>query len=177
MELEVKYKIDSFPKQQLIDLGFHKKSDSHHIDKYYIVDKVLAEKRTYLRIREDKEKGNFSFDFHQIISELATAEIEIELYTKDDCLKFDKILEALGYPFVCVVDKQRETYEKEGIKVVFDSVRDLGNFLEIELEGIESKENISKLTNIVNLLGLNDRDIVSNKGYPDLLLETTNTTI
>jgi len=175
MELELKYKIQSFPKQKILDLGFQKKSESHQIDNYYIVNQVLDEKRTYLRTREDKNKNTFSFDFHQIISILATDETEMKICTKEDSTKLHRILEALGYPIVCVIDKQREVYEKDDIKVVLDTVKNLGNFIEIEIEGIESQENQSKLNNTAILLGLNENDRVSKKGYPDLFLETINT--
>ena len=176
MELELKYKVNSFPKQKILDQGFQKKSESHQIDNYFIVNKLIEGKRTYLRTREDKNKNTFSFDFHQIISDLATAETEINICTKEDSVKLNSIVEALGYPIVCAIDKQREVYEKDGIKIVLDTVKNLGNFVEIELEGSESKINQSKLNNTAILLCLNENDRVSKKGYPDLFLETINTT-
>lgn len=174
MELEVKYKLNCFPKQQIIQMGFVEKGTSHQIDKYYIVDKVLSEKRTYLRVREDVKQNEFSLDFHQIISELATDEIEVQIKTKEDCDKFDKIFFFLGYPYICTINKQRQIFEKDGIKIVFDIVQNLGDFIEIELIGNETEENTNKLLNIISALALNDADIISNKGYPDLMIETMN---
>lgn len=171
MELEVKYKVDSFPKSQINEMGFVKKKTSHQIDRYYIVDKLLSNRRTYLRIREDIQKNEYSFDFHQIVSSLATEETEISLHSKGDVENFEKILKALGYPLICIVDKKREVYEKKSIKIALDSVKNLGAFIEIEIEGEETIENKDKLKSISNKLNLNYENLILNVGYPDMLID------
>lgn len=80
------------------------------------------------------------------------------------------IIEILGFSLKCSVDKKREVFSKENFKIVIDDVKNLGNFIEIEMEDKPTKENESKLFTIANHLGLDKKDIISNVGYPDLLL-------
>jgi adenylate cyclase class 2 len=171
MELEIKYKTLLFPSELIETLGFIKSKDSHQIDKYYIVNKVLDEKRTYLRLRQDVLKNLFSFDLHQIVSDIATDEIEVALHDSDDILKIEKILEILGYPFVCEVDKQRTVYKKNNVKLILDEVKNLGNFIEIEIIGDETHEMKDMLFHIAQQLSLEEKDRVVKKGYPDFILE------
>jgi len=171
MELEVKYKVKEFPVKLIETLGFEKSKESHQIDRYFIVDKVLNKKRTYLRLRQDVLKENFSFDLHQIISDIAADETEIALHSLNDIFDTEKILNVLGYPFVCEVDKHRTVYKKDSIKLVFDIVKNLGNFIEIEMIGEETQENENILFQVAKQLSLEENDRVVKKGYPDLILK------
>jgi len=171
MELEVKYKVKEFPVELVETLGFVKSKESHQIDKYYIVNKVLKEKRTYLRLRQDVLKEKFSFDLHQIISDIAADETEIALRDSNDILKTEKILGTLGYPFVCEVNKYRIVYKKDNVNLVLDKVKNLGNFIEIEMVGEETEENENVLFKIAKQLSLEEIDRVVKKGYPDMILQ------
>ena len=53
LELEIKFKVNEFPFELIETLGFVKSKENHQIDRYFIVNKVLNEKRTYLRLRQD----------------------------------------------------------------------------------------------------------------------------
>jgi len=172
MELEIKYKTLTFPFELIETLGFVKSKESHQIDRYYIVNKVLKEKRTYLRLRQDVLKGNFSFDLHQIISDIATDETEIALHSSNDIHKAEQILEILGYPFVCEVNKHRTVYKKDNIKLILDKVENLGNFIEIEIIGDENQETQGMLFQIAQQLSLEETNRVVKKGYPDLILSS-----
>lgn len=171
MELEVKYKVKEFPVKLIETLGFVKSKESHQIDRYFIVDKVLKEKRTYLRLRQNVLKEKFSLDLHQIISDIAADETEIALHSLNDISDTEMILNVLGYPFVCEIDKHRTVYKKDNnIKLVFDIVKNLGNFIEIEMIGDETQENESKLFQVAKQLSLEENERVVKKGYPDLIL-------
>ena len=171
MELELKYKVQEFPVELIETLGFAKLKESHQIDRYFIVNKILNEKRTYLRLRKDVLKGNFSFDLHQIISDIAADETEIVLQDADDIFKTEKILDTLGYHFVCEVDKYRIVYRKDNISLVLDKVENLGYFIEIEMIGNETKENQNVLFQLSKQLSLEEKDRVVKRGYPDLILQ------
>ena len=170
MELELKYKIKEFPIELIETLGFKKSEESHQIDRYFIVDKILKGKRTYLRLRKDILEENFSFDLHQISSDIAADETEIALHSLNDIFDTEKILNILGYPFVCEVDKNRTVYEKDNIKLVLDIVKNIGNFIEIEMNGDETQENEKILFQAAKQLSLEEKDRVVKKGYPDLIL-------
>ena len=111
-------------------------------------------------------------DLHQILSELATDEMEVELMTDDKRQNVERILDIIGYPILCIVDKMRDVYEKDNIKIILDTVKGLGKFIEIEIIDNETLENRNKILDISNSLSLNDEMKVENKGYPDLLLES-----
>lgn len=175
MELELKYKVKEFPVELVKTLGFVKSKESHQIDRYFIVNKILNKKRTYLRLRQDILKETFSFDLHQIISDIAADETEIALHSTNDISGMEKILNVLGYPFVCEVDKHRTVYKKDNIKLVFDIVKNLGNFIEIEMIGDETQENENILFQAAKQLSLEEKDRVVKKGYPDLILSETHT--
>lgn len=172
MELEIKYSVAFFPTEKIKELGFIKKGSTHQIDKYYIVDKLLQGKRTYLRVRNDLLTNVSSFDLHQIQSELATDEIEVELATEDKRQNMEHILDIMGYSILCIVDKMRDIYEKDNIKIVLDTVVGLGKFIEIEIIDNETLENRNKILEISDRLSLKNDMKVENKGYPDLLLES-----
>jgi adenylate cyclase class 2 len=170
MELEIKYKVKEFSVEFIETLGFIKSKKSHQIDRYFIVNETFNEKRTYLRLRQDVLKEKFSFDLHQIISDIATDEIEIALHSSDDFLKTERILDILGYPFVCEVNKYRIVYKKDNINLVLDKVENLGNFIEIEMIGNETQNNEDILLQVAQQLSLKDNDRVVKMGYPDLIL-------
>lgn len=173
MELEIKYKVEFFPYKLVIDMGFVEIKKSHQIDRYYIVDKLYDSQRTYLRLREDVLDRKYSFDYHQIVSELATKETEILLNCIQDIKSFDYILNSLGLKNVCIVNKQRSVFQKDNCKVIFDKVANLGCFVEIEIEGEESDENISIINNLSRSLNLQISNKILNAGYPDLILNNT----
>jgi len=165
IELEIKYKVENFPIDLIESLGFVKLKVSHQVDRYHVVNRTFDKRRTYLRLRNNTIKNNFSFDFHQIISDIATEETEIGLNSSDDIFRMGTILDKLGYPFVCEVDKHRTVYKNGNIELVLDTVKGLGNFIEIEIAGNETQENLFQLA---QKLSLNDRII--KKGYPDMVM-------
>ena len=170
IELEAKYKVSVFPLALIESLGFVKTKTSHQIDRYHIVNKILNKKRTYLRLRQDALKGNYSYEFNEIISDIAKEEIEVTLNSSDDILKMGIILDRLNYPFVCEVDKQRTIYTKGNIKLILDMVKNLGNFIEIEIMKKEDKETADLLFKIAQQLSLDKKNRIIKKGYPDMIL-------
>ncbi|MDR1803960.1 MAG: CYTH domain-containing protein [Treponema sp.] len=170
-ELEIKYKVETFPLEKIEGLGFKKKKESHQIDIYYIVNKVIDGKRTYLRTRKDIIKKEYSFDLHQIKSEFATDEKEIPLMDEKYYIYINDILSIMKQPVICEIDKQRAIFEKNNISIVLDKVENLGNFVEIEIIGEDIQENQDLLFDIAKKLSLDDKNRVSKKGYPDLFIE------
>lgn len=81
------------------------------------------------------------------------------------------IIEILGFNEKCKIDKERKIYKKEDIIIVIDKVKELGDFIEIEIQSEPSKENEEKLFNIMNQLNLTKDNIISGIGYPDLFLQ------
>ena len=59
--------------------------------------------------------------------------------------QFRKILSALNFRSIVTVDKLRKIYTYKDYEVAIDSVKDLGDFVEIEYIGKSSKANPKKL--------------------------------
>lgn len=170
MEIEKKFTIDDKDElaRKLLENGFTKKKTTHQEDKYYIVAEMMNRRKTYLRIREDLLSKESRLDFHEVISELATEETEFKI---DDPKKAQAVLIKLGHPLKCVVNKKREVYTQEDCTATIDEVAGLGTYLELEIEGDDSKKSSDRLTAIQNLLKLEVKNQVKNIGYPDLLLQ------
>lgn len=169
MELEIKFKANQDFSQFLIDKGFLEKKHKHQIDTYYIVDEVIDDKRSWLRLREDKESGKVSLDFHKLISEYATDETEVTILSEDS-KKIKNIMKNLGHNIKCVVDKDRRAFKYGNVEVTLDNVKGLGHFVEIEIIGEEKKENIAQLKAIAKAMGFNEEDRISD-GYPEMLIK------
>ncbi len=169
MELELKFIVQKDYRPLLSELGFKDAKQKHLIDIYYLSDEKIAGVHTWLRIREDKFKNTASLDLHQLRSVYATEETEMSLFPAD-IAKLQKILAVLGLQEICVVDKQRQTYCLDNIEIALDEVKNLGSFIEIEIDGEENSENISKINQLVKKLGLSPENHIA-AGYPDLIIE------
>jgi len=170
-EIEIKFKVENFPTEKIEYLGFIKKKESHQVDFYQIVNKIIDGRRTYMRTRKDISKKEYSWDLHQIESEFSTNEIETSLTDEKSFVDTNTRLSIIGFPIVCEIDKQRTVFEKSNIKILLDSVKHLGKYVEIEIMGKDTQENRDILFNIANELSLDNESRVSKKGYPDLFLE------
>ena len=82
------------------------------------------------------------------------------------------LINALGLKIV--VDKQREIYYIENIKFHIDEVIGLGNFVEIEAEGIEKEGETERLFQQCNeylkLFKIEESALINNS-YSDMLIE------
>lgn len=84
-----------------------------------------------------------------------------------------KLLEALGYRPLAVVDKVRRTCRREDVTLCLDEVAELGSFLELEIlvPGEEQREAaVSRLLALLEELGV-PRDRLSRRSYLELLAE------
>ena len=164
----MKFKVDSIETiiEIALELGFKEVKEKHQIDYYYAVNKVSEDgKRSYLRVRNDKLKNSWSIDLHKVISKLATEEIEVD--TTEDIIK---IVEYLGGKIQCILNKKRKLFAKDNVKICIDEVKDLGFFVELELEGEESEASV--LEGLASKLKLDMDRRIHSKGYPDLLISS-----
>lgn len=118
----------------------------------------------------NKNKG--SFDHHAVVDAFAAEEKEVSL-SIDDAKKIKEALIILGNEIVCVVDKKRSTYERDGVSVMLDEVKDLGRFIEVEIVAEEKMrdESVALIQSMAEELGLKPENVVSGIGYPDLFLK------
>jgi len=155
-------------RKKLLSNSFKLDKIKHQIDTYFIINETQKDgTRDYLRVREDKKNNIISLDYHKVLSLLETEEVEVSV---GDKAKVVKIIGLMGRKAQCKVNKQREQYKKNEIMVSLDSVKNLGFFVEIEINADLNDENKKKLINTMDILGLSETQRVKKQGYPDLLL-------
>lgn len=163
IEIEKKYKISDYEetKAKVEKLGAKTISLKTTNDRYFEVPQEVARTK-YLRIRFDKGEDSGTLSYHEVIDDLQTKEWEISVDQADVA---QQILEKLGFQPEVDVYKEREKFQLEDSEIVLDKVKNLGNFIEIEAPNLETLEKIA------HNLGLEEKNIITDAGYPDLIKE------
>jgi len=97
--------------------------------KNYLEGEIVSE---WLRVRVEPDKASFNYKCWQPIGALKQThcdEFETSVGNAEALLK---LLNAVGFREIVTVRKERETFEIEDFEVAFDSVRNLGDFIEVE---------------------------------------------
>jgi len=169
IEIEVKLKVNSLAEveQKLAELGAEFLAEQLQTD--YLFDdanaaltttdrclrlrrqSVAGGERFFLTYKGAKEKSNFK----------KRPEIEIEIIEAEST---QKLLSALGYEKVMVVEKKRRLWKLGGCSVALDQLPLLGAFIEIEGPDDET------ITNVQLKLGLADLPHIA-KSYAQLTKE------
>jgi len=169
IEIEVKLKVNSLAEveQKLAELGAEFLAEQLQTD--YLFDdanaaltttdrclrlrrqSVAGGERFFLTYKGAKEKSNFK----------KRPEIEIEIIEAEST---QKLLSALGYEKVMVVEKKRRLWKLGGCSVALDQLPLLGAFVEIEGPDDET------ITNVQLKLGLADLPHIA-KSYAQLTKE------
>ncbi|MBU0963932.1 class IV adenylate cyclase [Patescibacteria group bacterium] len=171
MEIEIKAKVKDLKKvrRQLIKLGAKPKKKVHQIDAYYSLYKRPFNKKkgSVVRVRHNKNKHQTFFEFDWALNSVAAHEIEIEVSSLENINKILKLMKARKE---VVVDKQREYFKKGVLEIVLDRVKGLGDFMEIEIQGKDSKSNRQRIINFYQQIGINKNDFVLGPKYNSMLL-------
>jgi adenylate cyclase, class 2 len=139
MEIEIKATFEDKGKiiESLRSLGAVEEKRKHQIDEYYNhPGRDTRETKEYIRLRYKPGEKTGIFAHHINISDGVNKEHEVGV---DDIETFKKILEGFGFPLLGVIDKKRETFKVNQFTVTIDEVKDIDNFLEIEVDGEESE--------------------------------------
>lgn len=161
IEIERKYKTKKkdLLRSKLITLGAKSEGIKYSEDIYFKVPQKI-ESTKYLRIRTKGKNKNGTLAYHEVVSDFETKEWEVNV---EDAEMTQNILTKLGFSLDVVVTKERETLKLNRCEVVLDNVKNLGDFIEIEAP------NKDKFEELANDLNLDEKDIISGAGYPDLL--------
>ena len=178
IEIEIQVKIEnSKPLLEFLKKNAEFKAEKNQIDEYFSpAHRNFLETRPvneWLRLRnangtyfinyknwhsDENGKSNYCDEYETIIEDLD---------------KIKKIFEAINFKSVVIVNKMRKIWVYENYEIAIDSVKDLGNFVEIEYIGKNKKVDPKKITKeMVNFLknlklGKIERNYV---GYPFMLL-------
>ena len=139
MEIEIKSTYDDKEKirKRLVELGAKEEKVKHQIDEYYNHPSIdTRETNEYIRLRYKKDAKDGIFAHHINIADGVNKEYEVEV---SDIETFKQILKGLKFPLLGVIDKRREGYELDEFKITLDDVKDVDNFIEIEVDGEENE--------------------------------------
>ena len=142
---------------------------SHGID--HQVDTYFRVNHGRLKLREGNIENNL---IHYVRTDIAGPKSShIILYKSDPDSSLKALLTAANGVLV-VVDKQREILYIDHVKFHIDTVKDLGQFVEIEAIDTSGSIGRAKLEEQCNyyrdLLGIRDVDLVS-ESYSDLIIK------
>ena len=173
-EIEVKFIINKKIKNNILKVLAEITKDyniSHLTDTYYIPYYKEFEQggKTIecLRIREVNSKSYLSYKkIHYEANPIYCDEYESLIENK---AQIENILLALGFTKQMIIDKIRTTYILGNLKFDFDSVKNLGELLEVEL--INNNGNLEDIFNFVKQFGLTKKD-VTYKGIQLLMKES-----
>jgi len=164
MEIEIKATFDDKEKlrKSLKSIGAKEEKIKHQIDEYYNhPSRDTRETKEYIRLRYKHGENNGIFAHHINISDGVNKEFEVPV---DDIKTFKIMLKGLSFPLLGVIDKKRETFKFEEFIITIDEVKDIDNFVEIEVDGEESeiKEKKAKCIELLEKIGLS-KDNLCNK--------------
>jgi len=138
---------------------------------------VLRQRDTYfrsprgrLKIRETEGVGGAQLIFYQRSDEPEVRQSSVFLCRIDDAASVKQILsEVLGVEGS--VEKVREVFSWDGVKVHLDEVKSLGGFIEMEMEldeEVDVAAGKERVEGLMSRLGLKKKEIVPSS-YIDLL--------
>jgi adenylate cyclase class 2 len=152
-EIEIKIQIDSIEKaiQALEGLGCHFSDAISQVDVIYIPkdQKILPVPAgtSVLRIRTQQGKILFTLKQSDLHNHLSKTEKELEI---TDGQVMGEIIALLGFHEISRVEKKRRTCKFKDYEICLDSVRGLGDFMEIEK--ITDEDPIAVQTNMIQAL-------------------------
>ncbi|MFF3070170.1 class IV adenylate cyclase [Kitasatospora sp. NPDC057904] len=178
IEVEQKYRLLGPPddlRATLAGRGGKPGEPSRQVDTYYnsphrdfLAGEVVSE---WLRIREGDDGASVNFKlFHPVEAPVKTHCDEYESAV-EDAEAVRRILAALGFTRLTVVDKVREEWTADGIAVAFDTVAGLGDFVEFEFKGEAGgvAEATERIEEFIADLGVRLGDRI-HLGYPHMTL-------
>ena len=156
------------------------KGEYNQKDTYYVPHHRNFVKQSpifeWLRIREfDKENKKISIlnykNFGKDMKEdtISCRELETEF---ENPKTLRNIFESLDIKEIIIVKKNRKDYQYKNTLISIDCVEELGDFIEIEFEGVAENEEKAKkyLHKILKEIEAEVGEVIF-KGYPHLLLE------
>ncbi|MEK9135355.1 MAG: class IV adenylate cyclase [Patescibacteria group bacterium] len=178
IEIEIQVKIEkSQPLLDFLTKAAEFKFENRQIDEYFTPVQrdftVARPLKEWFRLRDSSGKYSINYkNWHY--DEGGKSNYCDEFETKiEDIDQIRKILSALNFKSIVIVDKVRKVWTYKDYEVAVDSVKSLGDFVEIEYIGKDEKADPKKVTEeMVNFLkNIGSGRIMRNYlGYPFQLL-------
>lgn len=178
IEIEIQAKVEKLgPLMRFLKAKAVFQAEKHQVDEYFSpIHKDFLSIRPvseWLRLRN--ADGRFSINYKNWHHEENNKSYYCdEFETKIESTEVaKKILSALNFKPIVIVDKLRKIYAYKDYEVAIDSVRGLGDFVEIEYIGKNTKADPKKITSgmidFLKKVGCGEIKI-NYSGYPYLLL-------
>ena len=163
IEVEIKANIEKKEiEKRLTLLGIKLIEREHQIDTYFDHPYYNFKKRDKaLRVRETENNFFLTYKGKKLDKETKTRK-EIEIKVEREIFS---LLKTLGFFEVGKVEKIRDFYQWNNLRIYLDKVRNLGDFLEIEGKKWEDKKRIFKLLKKINI----KKENLIRKSYLELL--------
>ncbi len=179
MEIEIKAKVEDLARvrDKVLAAGAKKVGDKHQLDVYLSPPhKTFFKTRYYLRVRQDLFGNGDSFDYKILEKGLGDSSVAKEKEVRvEDGKVLLSILKDLDFTENCRIEKKREVFELDDFEVVLDKVKDLGDFIEVEMEGRSEDEPKYREIIIAFLerLGVKENQFCKDVGYVELMTNTS----
>jgi adenylate cyclase class 2 len=176
-EFEIQIKIENLkPLMVLLEKEGVSKGERHQIDEYFTPSHRnfigVRPAREWLRLRDSGGKTTINYKAWNH-DEKGNGTYADEYETPvGDLLVLRKIFDVLNFKKICTVDKVRRTWKYKQYEIAIDSVKDLGDFVEIEYLTEEDADPAKVTADMISFIkGLGCGRIERNQlGYPFMLL-------
>lgn len=180
IEIEVKAIVED-PKlmeRSIIELGATPIGIETQADTYYNAPyRDFGKTDEALRIRVQKGKSVLTYKGPKMDTVSKTRkELQTEILDTDN---MGNILSSLGFFPVATVSKKRKNFRIGDFYISLDEVRNLGNFLEVEIavkDSINYQEKVESIFKFIAKLGIK-RESTIRKSYLEMILEKNKTDI
>ena len=145
-EVELKFKISKETRDLIVEdlkkqttlLSSFRQVDTYYIP-YFREFEINGETMECVRIREENGTNTLAYKkIHREANPIYCDEYETKVESKEQT---EKILFALGFTVQMVIDKTRESYKLGEFEFDFDSVKNMGELMEVELKNDSSDVN------------------------------------
>lgn len=179
IEVEVQLKVSDEQKNKIMEfIGKNGafKYKTWQIDTYYVPAHRDFLKYEYvyewLRLREEAKQLSICYKHYFPENSPKNTHCEESETTVGDINAMKKLLKGLDFKEIIVVNKTREVWESNGYEFCFDTIKNLGEFVEIELikDTKEPEKEKEKIFEFIQQWGI-ARTQANNRGYPYLLME------
>ena len=177
LEYEVKIKVENLEEieRRLLELGAvlvdEVEEEDHYIDLRPCIDLRARDEALRVRISRSRiakrELSELTYKGPRIVPNTKIRkEISVSV---EDGRRLIEVFRSLGFRDH-VVKKKRKIYRYGPYIFFLDNVENLGTFVEIEIEGVESVEQfLQELRKVISLLRISEKFI--DKSYIELLME------
>lgn len=177
-EIELQMSVEfSEPLMKFLEKNGFFQYETHQIDEYFTPPHrdflSVRPVKEWLRLRNSNGKYSINYKDWHFESDGKTSYYCDEYETKvEDIDKVRKIFETLNFKPLVVVDKTRKIWMYKDFEVSIDSVKGLGDFVELEYKGkekVDPKKKAQEMIELLKNIGCGKLRI-NYQGYPFLLL-------